>query len=390
MNILFVHFGDDWVAGSEVALLELMRALMGKNVRPTLWCNAPAMEQAARKIGVAVDRDVFVHAFDYSSPRFSPSAYMRLCRRGKEMIAKSGADIVHCNSAAPAQWMLPACRNNVPVLVNSHSHYHRRSRYVLGVHLVDRVVTVSSAIAQPLLEDGMKPDRIAVVYNGFDFEALMRGDARGLRAELGIPPDAVVGVIAGSLIHRKGHDILFSAMKTGAVRPFPLLVVGDGPERAAYEKEAAGLPVHFLGHRNDLGAVLRDAADFLVAPSRQEAFGRVIIEAGCAGIPAIGTRVDGIPEAIQEGVTGLLVPPEMPTALGAAVTQLLDDEPLRRRMGLAAKIRAMEFSIDRTAAAMLDQYRTAIKRYASRPLSGERLVPYWNFAASILTALIPL
>lgn len=306
------------------------------------------------------------------------------------MIAKSGADIVHCNSAAPAQWMLPACRKTVPLLINSHSHYHQRSRYVLGMHLADRVVAVSSAIAEPLLADGMKADRIAVVYNGFDADTLLRGDARGLRAELGISANAVVGVIAGSLIRRKGHDILFSAMKTGAVQPFPLLVVGDGPERAAYEKDAAGLPVHFLGHRSDLGPILRDAADFLVAPSRQEAFGRVIIEAAFAGIPAIGTRVEGIPEAIQEGVTGLLVPPEEPKALGAGITQFLGDEPLRRRMGRAAKARAAEFSIERTAAAMLDQYRTAIRRYASKPTRVERLIPYWNVAASILTALIPL
>lgn len=381
MNILFVHFGDNWVAGSEVALLELMRALTGKGVRPHLWCNAPVMEEAARKIGIPVDRDVFVHAFDYSSPRFSPSAYMRLWRRGSEMVAKSGAGIVHCNSAAPAQWMLPACRGRkVPLLINLHSRYHRRSRYVLGMHLADRVVAVSSAIAQPLLADGMEADRIAVVYNGFDADTLLRGDAKGLRAQLGIPADAVVGAVAGRLVHHKGHDILFKAMKIGAVRPFPLLVVGDGPERAAYEKEAAGLPVHFLGYRNDLGAILRDAADFLVAPSRQEAFGRVIIEAGFAGIPAIGTRVEGIPEAIAEDVTGLLVPPESPEALRAAITKLLDDEPLRRRMGLAGKARAVEFSIDRSAAAMLDEYRTAIHHYTSKRATGERFKPYWNLA----------
>ena len=319
MNVLFVHFGDDWVAGSEVALLELMRALIEKGVQPHLWCNAPAMEQAARKIGIPVDRDVFVHAFDYSSPRFSPAAYMRLWRRGREMIAKSGADIVHCNSAAPAQWMLPASRSKkMPLLINLHSRYHRRSRYVLGVHLADRVVAVSSAIAQPLLADGMEAGRIAVVYNGFDADTLLRGDAKGLRAQFGIPADAVVGAVAGRLVHHKGHDILFQAMKSGAVRPFPLLIVGDGPDRAAYEKEATGLPVHFLGYRSDLGAILRDAADFLVAPSRQEAFGRVIVEAGFAGIPAIGTRVEGIPEAIEENVTGLLVPPEAPDALGAS------------------------------------------------------------------------
>jgi hypothetical protein len=166
VKILFVHFGDDWIAGSEVALLELMRAMAGMNIQPYLWCNAPAMQQAAQKIGVPVDRDVFSHAFDYSSPRFSPSAYFRLVSRGRQLIAQSGAQIVHCNSAAPAQWMLPACRSKqTPLLINLHSRYHRRSRYVLGVHLADRVVAVSSSIAAPLLADGMVADRIGIVSN---------------------------------------------------------------------------------------------------------------------------------------------------------------------------------------------------------------------------------
>lgn len=382
MKVLFVHFGDDWIAGSEVALLELIQALVGKGVQPYLWCNAPAMERAARKIGIAVDRDVFAHAFDYSSPRFSPRAYARLWRRGAELISKSGAAIVHCNSAAPAQWMLPASRSRkVPLLVNLHSPYHRRSRYVLGVHLADRVVAVSSAIAAPLLADGMEADRIAVVYNGFDAQALLRGDATGLRTSLGIAPQALVGVIAGSLIRRKGHDILFQAMRSGVAGPFHLLVVGDGPERAAYEKDAAGLPVHFLGHRDDLGAILRDAADFLIAPSRQEAFGRVIIEAAFAGIPAIGTQVDGIPEAILDGVTGLLVPPEAPHALAAAIARLSEDEPLRRKLGAAGKVRAAEFSVDRCASAMIAEYRTAIHRHAAGRAGMRRLKPYWNLAA---------
>src|SRR6202000_943849 len=95
-------------------------------------------------------------------------------------------------------------------------------------------------------------------------------------------------------------------------QPFHLLVVGDGPQRSEFEALAAGLPVHFLGHRTDLGAILRDAVDFLVAPSRQEAFGRVIMEAAFAGRPAIGANVDGIPEAILDQATGILVPPESP------------------------------------------------------------------------------
>jgi glycosyltransferase involved in cell wall biosynthesis len=123
---------------------------------------------------------------------------------------------------------------------------------------------------------------------------------------------------------------------------------------------------------------MRDAADFLVAPSRQEAFGRVIIEAALAGIPAIGTRVDGIPEAILEDQTGLLVPPESPEALAAAIARLSADEELRHRMGAAAAQRAHAlFTIERVTRMMIDEYRGTISRYRSSTGSGlRRLRPY--------------
>jgi glycosyltransferase involved in cell wall biosynthesis len=253
-----------------------------------------------------------------------------------------------------------------PMLVNMHSPYLKRGRYTLGLHLADRVVAVASAIAEPLLAGGMEADRVGVVYNGFDAEAVLQGDATALRGQLGIPEGAVVGAIAGSLIRRKGHDILFEAMKHPAVnsRPFHLLVAGEGPERAALTQLAAGLPIHFLGQRPDLGAVLRDAADLLVAPSRQEAFGRVIIEAAFAGIPAIGARVDGIPEAIVDNVTGLLAPPEDPIALARAMARLIDDAALRRTLGAAARERAAaQFSIRTCADKMQGEYAAMLRRH---------------------------
>src|ERR1700748_1018782 len=115
MNVLFVHYGDDWIAGSEVALLELMRELARKGVTPFLWCNAPAMQRAAEESGIAVRRDDFTYYFDYSPRAFSPAAYRRLVRKASALIAETGAQIVQCNSAAPAQWMSLACRRaNVP------------------------------------------------------------------------------------------------------------------------------------------------------------------------------------------------------------------------------------------------------------------------------------
>ena len=388
MNVLFVHFGDDWIAGSEVALLEMLRSLGRKGIRPSLWCNTHAMEKAAQAIGIPVFRDTFAYYFDYASPSFSPRAYVRLIGQAGRLIAQTQAELVHCNSAAPAQWMVPAgWRKRVPVLVNLHSPYLRRSRYIVGLHLADHVVAVANAVAAPLLADGMAAERVSVVHNGFDETSLLQGDAAGLRAALGIPHEAVVGAIAGSLIRRKGHDILFEALKDGPAfsRPFHLLVIGDGPDRPSLEASAKGLPVHFLGQRSDMGAVLRDCADFLLAPSRQEAFGRVIIEAAFAEIPSIGADVDGIPEAILDNVTGLLVPPESPRALREAIARLVEDDRLRHDLGAAARHRAKEqFSIEICTDKMRAAYDATVRRYRGERfvlLNPRRLQPYWNLLA---------
>ncbi|HEY2834965.1 MAG TPA: glycosyltransferase family 4 protein, partial [Rhizomicrobium sp.] len=266
MRVLFVHYGGPKLAGSEIALLELLGGLRRRGIVPFLWCNAFVMEQAAREMDIPVWRDEFTHYLDYSSPPFSLSGYRQLVKKGMARIAETGAEIVVCNSAAPAQWMSLACRRKaVPWLIYMHSRYLKRSRYVLGMHLADEIVAVTSAIAKPLLIDGMEPDRISVIHNGFDEIKFLQGRAENLRTELSIPPDRVVGAMAGSLLRLKGHDILFEAMRL-MPEPPPILVIGDGPERKTLETLAAGLPVHFLGHRAELGAILRDAADFLVAP----------------------------------------------------------------------------------------------------------------------------
>jgi glycosyltransferase involved in cell wall biosynthesis len=376
IKVLCVHYGEDWIAGSEIALLEMMRWFPTAGVQPALWCNARAMLEAAAELGVEARRDDLEHFLDYASPRFSPGAYLRQVRLAGRIIAETGADLVHCNSAAPAQWMRWACwRAGVPMVVNLHAPYLRRSRYVLGVHAADRIVAVAEAVAAPLLADGMPPARVSVVPNGFDFEQVLKGQALGLREALGIPDTAVIGAIAGSLILRKGHDILFEAMRRLDLpaTQFQLLVVGDGPERAAYEALAAGLPVHFLGHRSDLGAVLRDASDFLIAPSRQEAFGRVIIEAAAAGKPSIGANVDGIPEAIVDGETGLLFDPQSPEALGRAMIGLIRAPEQRLRLGTAARERAQaEFSITACVARMRAEYDFALQSGPQPP----PLAPY--------------
>jgi glycosyltransferase involved in cell wall biosynthesis len=133
-----------------------------------------------------------------------------------------------------------------------------------------------------------------------------------------------------------------------------LLIAGDGPERASLEALARRrLPgrAMFLGHLAD-HADLYAASDVFAMPTHdsRESFGLVYIEAAFHAIPSIGTRVGGIPEAILDGQTGLLVPPHAPDQLSAALERLRIDVDLRARLGRAAQTRANDrFTVRRMA-----------------------------------------
>ncbi|MBI1962447.1 MAG: glycosyltransferase, partial [Candidatus Rokubacteria bacterium] len=130
-----------------------------------------------------------------------------------------------------------------------------------------------------------------------------------------------------------------------------LLLIGDGPERAALEARAAALGVagrlHVTGATTDVTGCLA-AADVVAAPSRTEGMGRALVEAMALGLPVVGAAVGGIPAVIVDGECGRLVPPEDPAALARALVDLGRDEALRRKLGAAAIRRAETFS---TAAA---------------------------------------
>jgi glycosyltransferase involved in cell wall biosynthesis len=247
------------------------------------------------------------------------------------------------------------------VLAHLHIDYRRRSRFVCLLHQADLIVGVSRHVTGDFLRDGVPPARTKTIYNGIDFARLDRGEARDVRAELGIPPDTVVVTTVGSLIRRKGQDILIRAFaQLAADRDICLLIASEGPERAGYEALAAALgvaaKVRFLGYFPNLTA-LYQASDIIALASRADAFGLVLAEAGYYRLPAVATTVGGIPEVVEDGVTGLLVAPENPDALAAALGQLIDDPVQRRAFGQAAKERAERlFSVGQMVADFQDTY----------------------------------
>jgi glycosyltransferase involved in cell wall biosynthesis len=206
---------------------------------------------------------------------------------------------------------------------------------------MDQLIAVSRSIVEKLQHEGRDTTPIALIHNGVDLERYdHQGPCCTLREEYGLPASGpMVGVVA-RLESEKGHPTLLEAWPA-VVAAFPdatLLVIGEGSRREALETMAAELGVAdrvvFTGRRDDVPAVTA-ALDVAVLPSYREALGLTVLEAMALSRPVVASNVGGIPEMIEDGVTGLLVPPHDPVALAAAIIRLLRDHPLADTLGRA-------------------------------------------------------
>ena len=213
----------------------------------------------------------------------------------------------------------------------------------------------------------LRADAVSVVHNGVDVEAI----AAAAPAELGLPPHARVVGFMGRLDPEKGALDLGAAWRS-IVRRVPtahLVIAGSGSEERELQARLRDSPqVRLLGFRRDIASLLR-AFDVLAVPSHSEAFGLSAAEAMAAGVPVVATRVGGLPEVVEDGVQGLLVPPGAPQALADAVVALLEDEARRRRMGAEGERRARAcFGQERA----IDGYEAVLRRVVARGAGGVR------------------
>lgn len=249
---------------------------------------------------------------------------------------------------------------------------YRRSFFGLNglkyCHGVDLYVTVSEAIRQVLLGDGVPAERVECVHSGIDVAKIDGAPDRreALRAALGVPPDHALIANVAHMADHKGQRYLVEAMPAIlAARPRTVCaIVGDGELRGELEALAARLGVtgqmRFPGFREDVPSLLK-ALDVFVMPSHMEGLGTSVLDAMAAGAPVVGTRAGGMPESIEDGVTGLLCPVRDAPALAAAVLRLLGDPALGRRLAAAARARVVErFSTDAMVDGTLRAYRRLV------------------------------
>jgi glycosyltransferase involved in cell wall biosynthesis len=226
------------------------------------------------------------------------------------------------------------------------------------------VIAVSAAVARVLEKGGLARASVRVVYEGVPDRAPAGGGPDALRA-LGVPAGVpVVGNVAALTGHKDHATLLAAAARVIARVPdarFVIVGQGELEGRLRMQARALGLDAHvvFAGFRPDVDALI-PAFDVFCLSSHMEGLGTSLLDAMCYGRAVVGTAAGGIPEAVEDGVTGRVVPAQQPEALAAALTEVLLDPARRDAMGQAGRARFLaRFTADRMVDATLGVYAEA-------------------------------
>jgi len=233
----------------------------------------------------------------------------------------------------------------------------------LAARFSEKIICVSEHDRQLALQFNVaRPEQLTVIYNGFPpFE---QANGAAVRQELGLGASPVLTFV-GRLAPPKDPLTLLEALRI--LPDCQLICVGDGPLRSETERFAAQHNlrdrVFFMGTRMDVPEILA-ASDIFVLASRWEGLPLSIIEAMLSGLSVVATSVGGVRELVEEGVTGLLVPPGDACSLAEALRKLLEDKSLRRQMGEAGRRRALErFTLER----MIEEHRALYRAFSAQP-----------------------
>jgi glycogen synthase len=322
-------------------------------------------------------------------PRFiSTRRFVAWYRRWlQELYYWNRFDVLHCHDVYPTGYLAALCRQDLasPIVITSHGGDVREgnvrlakpglpARHTLALQSADALIAISNFTRDGFLRLHPGAKNIVNISNGVDLSLFAQQAVRPSGLDPAIRSDEFV-LFIGRLHVRKGVDVLLEALRQ--LRPsagVQLVVAGDGDERAALEAQAARAGL--MGHVRFLGNTTGQAKTWLLqncravaVPSRTwESFGLVVLEGYAAGRPVIASTLPGMQELIQHGRTGLLVAPESPRQLAAAVERLLRDRALARRMGEAGRVVANTHSWEAIARQHIELYQR-LRRIKQRSLA---------------------
>jgi len=282
-----------------------------------------------------------------------------------ELITRAAPDLVHSNSLSMGR-MVGRIASRLPMPCTAHLRdiIRLNKTAVVDLNRSAGLIAVSNATRQFHAKQGLMSGKLKIVFNGVDTEVFRPASPVGtLRQKLGLSNSAVLIANIGQICLRKGQTLL---AQVGAflAEEFPdanYLFIGQRHskklESIEYEKSIrqifreAGIEnrLFCLGFREDIPSILNQI-DLLVHTARQEPLGRVLIEAASCGKAIVATEVGGTAEILEDGVSAILVPPDDPDSLAAAIRRMFTDSELRSRLGRQARKNVIEkFSLPKAA-----------------------------------------
>jgi len=330
------------IGGAERLVLSAARGLPRARFDQAICCLAERGVRAADAEAAGVP----VFSIDSFPGLRHPIAFARLVR----IVRAFRPTIVHTHlQSANLYGRLAARLAGSPIVVSTEHNVYadKPRRYIASERLLarktDAIVAVSAEVRQFLSRQlRIDPSSIRVVHNGVALDAPSDARVSDLRARLSVGSAGVRLATVASLTRKKGHDVLLRAvarLREGGV-DFALALAGDGVERRRIEASIARLHlgdrVHLLGAVANVADVLA-AVDLFVLPSLVEGLPLALLEAMATGKAVIATAVGGVPEVVQSGVNGLLVPPGDDAALADAIATLARSAAERDRLGAAAR-----------------------------------------------------
>lgn len=363
MKVLYLlnHAGK---AGTERYVETLVKYLAADGrVEPYFAYNEPGLlVERMEAMGVPCRRIAMNSRFDFKAAK----ALAALC-------GEWGIDLVHCHYLREHYTALLAKNYNRHIRVIYTNHFVMANDFITRLSnrwmdpRQDQIIAVCNKGKEQLMANGWKGERIQVIFNAVDLEAWAgdRSDST-MRAELGIPEDRFVMLIASRFAHDKGHDYLMRSLKRLTEIsdvPFTMVLAGDGellePTKAlAAELGLTGEQVKFVGFRKDIKNLYK-GADLYINASEHEALSFLIVEAMAAGLPAVITDMAGNSDIIKsEADGGLLVTYNDPDSMASAMKRFMEEPGFLARCRERARENIENrFEVHKMAAATFDLYR---------------------------------
>jgi glycosyltransferase involved in cell wall biosynthesis len=350
LKIVHIDTGTELRGGQEVLLL-LARGLRRRGHQQLLVCpEGSALAARARQEGLRIS----------TLPRFNPGHIRGILRLRRQLRAES-FQLIHAHDGH-AQTISFLASAGLPVrrVASRHVAFYprhptvHRLKYSLTCHAI---IAPSQCVRRLLVSLGVPETKIEVVRGGVETPPELPGpEVRSrVRAQWGFGEDEFVVGHAAAFTPEKGQEVALEAAILLADRlpQARLVLAGDGPTRTspsmAERLRRTGGRARLLGHVENLTGFFA-ALDLYIMPSRSESWGLAALDAMAHGLPVVASDVGGLPEVIEEGATGWLIPPGAPAALADAIATAAADPQRLRQLGRNARRRASQFSSEQTVA----------------------------------------